>query len=92
MASSNAGQPHNFLEIVSDVIDTALIDNVVESLGKESATDGIYTQLEWTDACDHLLRTYREQIHPGVCPARKGRLSKADAIYRSSVIRRLPPS
>lgn len=67
MSFSNADPRDDSVQVVDGVIDALLIDNAVKSLGAESATEGIYTELKWTDACEDLLRTYREKIHPSVC-------------------------
>ncbi|KAI4167667.1 MAG: hypothetical protein LQ343_007021 [Gyalolechia ehrenbergii] len=66
MASSTADVQHDFLQIVDGVIGASLIDNVVKSLADESAAQAIYTEFKWTTACEDLLRTYREQIHPNI--------------------------
>jgi len=92
MSSSNADPRDDSVQVVDGVIDALLIDNAVKSLGAESATEGIYTELKWTDACEDLLRTYREKIHPSVCPASNGEFHSADILHRSSIDRRLPTS
>ena len=68
MASSTANVSDNFLQVVDNVLDVSLIDNAVQSLGLESAPKDAYTELEWTDACKALWRTYVERIHPKVYP------------------------
>lgn len=91
MASSTADVQHDFLQIVDGVIGASLIDNVVKSLADESAAQAIYTEFKWTTACEDLLRTYREQIHPNVYRASSDKCDGADIVYRSSVDRRLLP-
>ncbi|KAI4264615.1 MAG: hypothetical protein L6R42_000277 [Xanthoria sp. 1 TBL-2021] len=66
MAPSNADHHHDSVQVVDDVIDASLIDNAVSSVGSGSATESTYTELDWTPACEELLRTYRENIHPSV--------------------------
>ena len=68
MTSSKAGQGDDCAHVVEDVIDTLLIDNAVKGIGAESPSESIYTEMAWTPACDVLLRTYRELVHPKVCP------------------------
>ena len=92
MASSNVSPPHDSLQVVNDVIEASQIEKAVKSLEDDSAAEGIYTEFKWTGACEDLLRTYRERIHPRVCPASKGKFDSANTVYRSSPDRRLPPS
>ena len=93
MASSKAHDCHDCLQVVDDVISASLTDNAVKSLGSASATGDTYTESQWTDACEDLLRTYRGQIHPNVCPASTGDLDRADVLTtanRSEVVRIKP--
>ena len=92
MASSNADDRHDFLQVVNDVISASLIDDVVRSLGSGSTTSNTFTELKWTDACENLLRTYRGQIHPTVCPASNGDLDSVDVLIRSLTNHKSPPS
>jgi len=92
MLFSNADPRDDSVQVVDGVIDVLLIDNAVKSLGAESVTEGIYTELKWTDACEDLLRTYREKIHSSVCSASNGEFYSADTLYRSLIDRRLPIS
>lgn len=88
MAPSNADPRHDTVQIVDDVIEASLIDNAVSSVGAGSATESTYTEMDWTPACEELLRTYREKIHPSVCPASKDQHNCADALCRLSIARR----
>lgn len=88
MAPSNADPRHDTVQIVDDVIDASLIDNAVSSVGAGSATESTYTEMDWTPACEELLRTYRERIHPSVYPASKDQHDCTDALYRLSIDRR----
>jgi len=90
MAPSNADPRDDSVQVVDDVIDASLIDNAVSSVGAASATESTYTEMDWTSACEELLRTYREKIHPSVCPASKDQHDCADALCRSSIDRRYP--
>lgn len=68
MAPSNVDPSHDSVQVVDDVIDASLIDNAVSSVGSGIATESTYTEMDWTPACEELLRSYREKIHPSVCP------------------------
>ena len=91
MASSTIDPPHTFLQVVDDVIDLSLIDNAVKTLRSESAREGISTDLQWTDACDALWRTYVGHVHSNVCPSSNGEFGVAYSLHRSSIAQRLPP-
>lgn len=92
MASSTTDPLHNSLQVVDDVIKASLIDNAVKSLEAESVTEGTYTQLKWTDACEDLRRTYIQEAHPNVCAASNGEFDSTDTLHRSATDRRSPPS
>ena len=91
MASSTANAPSDFVQVVNDVIDISLIDNAVQSLELESAPEGTYTELKWTDACEALRRAYVDRVHPSVCTSSNGEFGIADALRRLTVIRKLLP-
>lgn len=56
------------VQIVENVIDIKLINNTVTRLQAISAgaTEDITTRLDWTPACDELLKFYRTKVHPEV--------------------------
>ena len=64
MAPSNAEPIYTSVQVVDDMIDASLIDNAVSSVESGPATEGTYTEMDWTPACEELLRNYREKIHP----------------------------
>ena len=90
MASSDTEPLHAFVQVVDDMIDASLIDKAASSCEAGPATESTYTEMNWTPACEELLRFYRERIHPTVCSVSKGKYDCANAFHRSSTDRRSP--
>ena len=66
MAPSNAESLNASVQVVDDIIDASLIDNAVSSVDSGLATESTFTEMDWTPACEELLRNYRERVHPSV--------------------------
>jgi hypothetical protein len=90
MSASNAEPCDDFVQVVNSLIDGLLIDGAVKEIqaGSSMATYDIYTEMEWTPACEKLLDIYRTEVHPKVYPASNDQYHYADAILRSSFNRR----
>ena len=68
--SSDSEKYEDSVQIVTDLIDSDLINNAVTELqsGTTPAPDEITTRMNWTSACERLREFYATEVHSKVSP------------------------